>query len=88
MAGHGSQKLFGWFGGYGLAGTAGFFESIGFRRGAGTCAHRPGLFSLDALLGLGSLCTPTVVWTAITVGIVLGFVNLGLRRVALEDATA
>jgi len=26
MAAHGSQKLFGWFGGYGLNGTAGFFE--------------------------------------------------------------
>ena len=26
MAAHGTQKLFGWFGGYGLAGTAGFFE--------------------------------------------------------------
>ena len=24
--GHGSQKLFGWFGGYGLEGTAGFFQ--------------------------------------------------------------
>ena len=33
MAAHGSQKLFGWFGGYGLDGTAGFFESIGFRPG-------------------------------------------------------
>lgn len=33
MAGHGSQKLFGWFGGYGLVGTAGFFESLGFRPG-------------------------------------------------------
>lgn len=33
MAAHGSQKLFGWFGGYGLAGTGGFFESIGFRPG-------------------------------------------------------
>ena len=31
MAAHGSQKLFGWFGGYGLTGTAGFFESLGFR---------------------------------------------------------
>jgi putative oxidoreductase len=30
MAAHGTQKLFGWFGGYGLKGTAGFFESIGF----------------------------------------------------------
>ena len=33
MAAHGSQKLFGWFGGYGIAGTAGFLESIGFRPG-------------------------------------------------------
>lgn len=33
MAAHGSQKLFGWFGGYGLTGTAGFFETIGFRPG-------------------------------------------------------
>ncbi|MEP6766938.1 MAG: DoxX family protein [Gemmatimonadaceae bacterium] len=33
MAAHGSQKLLGWFGGHGLAGTAGFFESIGFRPG-------------------------------------------------------
>ena len=29
MAAHGAQKLFGWFGGYGLAGTGGFFESAG-----------------------------------------------------------
>ena len=33
MAAHGSQKLFGWFGGHGLAGTGGFFEMIGFRPG-------------------------------------------------------
>ena len=33
MAVHGSQKLFGWFGGYGLAGTGGFFEGLGFRPG-------------------------------------------------------
>lgn len=33
MAAHGSQKLFGWFGGYGLAGTGEFFESLGFRPG-------------------------------------------------------
>ncbi|MBV8081484.1 MAG: DoxX family protein [Candidatus Eremiobacteraeota bacterium] len=31
--GHGSQKLFGWFGGYGLAGTGGFFESVGLKPG-------------------------------------------------------
>ena len=33
MAAHGAQKLFGWFGGHGLAGTAGFFEQLGFRPG-------------------------------------------------------
>ncbi len=33
MAAHGSQKLLGWFGGHGLAGTGMFFESIGFRPG-------------------------------------------------------
>jgi putative oxidoreductase len=33
MAAHGAQKLLGWFGGYGLAGTAGFFEGLGFRPG-------------------------------------------------------
>ena len=27
FAAHGSQKLFGWFGGYGLEATAGFFEN-------------------------------------------------------------
>jgi putative oxidoreductase len=28
---HGAQKLFGWFGGGGVRGTAGFFENMGFR---------------------------------------------------------
>jgi putative oxidoreductase len=26
---HGSQKLFGWFGGYGIEGTAGWMETVG-----------------------------------------------------------
>jgi putative oxidoreductase len=33
FVGHGSQKLFGWFGGYGPDGTGQFFESIGIRPG-------------------------------------------------------
>ena len=33
MAAHGAQKAFGWFGGYGLSGTAGFMETLGFRPG-------------------------------------------------------
>src|SRR5690242_8134399 len=33
LAGHGAQKLFGRFGGHGLDGTGGFFDSLGFRPG-------------------------------------------------------
>ena len=33
LAAHGAQKLLGWFGGYGIAGTAGWLESVGFRPG-------------------------------------------------------
>jgi len=33
LAAHGAQKLFGWFGGHGLAGTGAFFEQLGFRPG-------------------------------------------------------
>jgi putative oxidoreductase len=33
MVAHGSQKLFGWFYGYGLRGTGGYFSSIGYPAG-------------------------------------------------------
>jgi putative oxidoreductase len=33
MAAHGTQKLFGWFGGYGLQKTGEFFAQLGFRPG-------------------------------------------------------
>jgi putative oxidoreductase len=33
LAGHGAQKLFGSFGGYGLEGTAGWLDSMGFKPG-------------------------------------------------------
>jgi putative oxidoreductase len=33
LAAHGGQKLFGWFGGGGIAGTGPFFEQLGFRPG-------------------------------------------------------
>jgi len=46
LAAHGAQKLFGLFGGHGLAGTGGFLESLGFRPG------KP----LALLAGLGELC--------------------------------
>jgi putative oxidoreductase len=145
MAAHGAQKLFGWFGGYGLAGTSGFFETLGFKPGrlfataasvgevvsglliafglfgpvgpaillsimivAAVSVHwqhgvfatsngievpllyatgaivlaltGPGRFSLDALLGLGSLWTPAVVAGALAAGVAGGIINLSLRR--------
>lgn len=33
FAAHGTQKLFGWFSGYGIAGTGGWMESIGLKPG-------------------------------------------------------
>jgi putative oxidoreductase len=50
MVAHGGQKLFGWFGGYGLAGTGGFMEQLGFVPG-----RRHALFAGLAELGGGVL---------------------------------
>src|SRR3978361_2474881 len=58
LIGHGSQKLFGMFGGHGPDGTGGFFHSIGFRPGR-PMALVAGLSEAGAglLLALG-LLTP------------------------------
>jgi putative oxidoreductase len=58
MAGHGAQKLFGSFGGHGIAGTGQFFESLGLRPGQ-RHARLAGLseFGGGLLLALG-LITP------------------------------
>jgi putative oxidoreductase len=53
---HGSQKLLGWFGGYGLTGTGGFFEQLGFRPGrAFAAAASLGEITAGILLVLGFL---------------------------------
>jgi putative oxidoreductase len=56
--GHGTQKLFGWFGGYGPQGTGGYFSSLGFHPGV-TLAVIAGLSEAvgGSLLALG-LATP------------------------------
>lgn len=147
MAAHGSQKLFGWLGGYGLSGTGQFFEGLGFRPGrrfalaaglseftgglllafglltpfaaaivvsvmvvAATAVHwknglfagvngievpllyataaaalaltGPGAYSLDAALGLTSLWTAPVIWSALAAGLAGGVINLAIRRPA------
>ena len=58
MAAHGSQKLFGWFGGYGLAGTGGFFESLGFRPGRLFAAAAGGTELVAGLLVAAGLLGP------------------------------
>ena len=72
MAAHGSQKLFGWFGGYGIAGTGGWLESIGFRPGkvqaaiAGTFEFVGGLLiALGLLTPVGAALIIAVMVTAI-----------------------
>lgn len=56
LVGHGTQKLFGWFGGHGLDGSAGFFHALGFRPGkqmaavAGTSEVLGGFLLVSGLL--------------------------------------
>jgi putative oxidoreductase len=56
MAGHGAQKLFGWFGGYGLGGTGKLLEQLGFRPGtAFAAAASISEIASGVLLALGLL---------------------------------
>lgn len=58
LAAHGTQKVFGWFGGYGPKGTGGFFESIGIKPGV-LMAVLAGLAELaGGLLFAAGLWTP------------------------------
>jgi putative oxidoreductase len=72
LAAHGAQKLFGWFGGYGLDATGGFLESIGFRPGRRN-ALMAGLTEAGGgvLLALG-LLTPAAAALVLSVMIVAG----------------
>lgn len=78
LAAHGAQKLFGWFGGYGISGTGGFFEGIGFKPGrffalaAGLGEFGGGLLTF---LGLGGALGPVIVVLVMLVAI--GAVHLG-----------
>src|SRR5579862_1788428 len=78
MAGHGTQKLFGWLGGYGISGTGQFFEGIGFRPGS-TFAAVAGLAeSFGGLLLLLGLVQPLAAILIISVMITaIGSVHLG-----------
>jgi putative oxidoreductase len=67
FAAHGAQKLFGWFGGYGLESTAGWMESIGLAPGTLMAALAGGAeFFGGLLLIAGLLVRPAAVVLAIT----------------------
>jgi putative oxidoreductase len=72
LAAHGAQKLFGWFGGYGLTATGGFLEQLGFVPGR-RAALQAGLAEVGAglLLALG-LLTPVAAAVALSVMVVAG----------------
>lgn len=58
FVGHGAQKLFGWFGGYGPKGTGGWMESIGIKPGV-LVAVAAGLMELTGgVLFAAGLLTP------------------------------
>lgn len=73
FAAHGAQKLFGWFGGYGIAGTGGWLESSGYRPGR-FFATALGLteFTAGLLLALGFLgpVGPALIVTVMIVAMV------------------
>ncbi len=58
MAAHGAQKLFGWFGGYGLQGTGQFFaENLGLKPGVLMAAMGGGTEFIGGLLLIAGLLT-------------------------------
>ena len=75
FVGHGTQKLFGWFGGHGLEGTGAFFEKLGLKPGrrhalaAGTSETVGG-----ALLTLGAA-------TPVAAGLITGTMVTAIRKV-------
>jgi putative oxidoreductase len=75
FVGHGTQKLFGWFGGHGLDGTGAFFEQLGLkpgRRQATTAGASEAIGG--ALLTLGAL-------TPVAAGLITGTMITAIRRV-------
>ena len=78
LAAHGAQKLFGWFGGYGLEGTGQWMASIGLEPGylmallAGSAEFFGGL-----ALVLGLLTRPAALVSALTMLVAMFAVHIG-----------
>src|SRR5947209_9328224 len=77
--GHGTQKLFGWFGGHGLEGTGQFFESLGLRPGRTNALAAGAAEAGGGALLVAGLATPLAA-SAIT-----GAMLTAIHRVHLKN---
>lgn len=77
FAAHGAQKLFGWFGGYGLEGTAGWMDSIGLGPGIlmATLAGSAEFFGGLALIA-GAAVRPVAIALAVTMLVAIFSVHI------------
>ena len=79
LAAHGSQKLFGWFGGYGLNGTAGFMEQLGFLPGRRQ-ATIAGLVELGGGLLLAAGCFTPVAAALVAAMMLVAAVSVHVQK--------
>ena len=78
LAAHGAQKLFGWFGGYGLEGTAQWLASIGLAPGTLMALLAGGAEFFGGLaLVLGLLTRPAALVSAFTMLVAIFAVHIG-----------
>jgi putative oxidoreductase len=83
---HGAQKLFGWFGGYGLDGVAGWMDSVGLSPGyplavmAGSAEFFGGI-----LLILGLLTRPAAAILALTMAVAVFWVHWSAGFFAMNN---
>jgi len=78
LAAHGAQKLFGWFGGYGLEGTGQWLASIGLEPGYLMALLAGGAEFFGGLaLVLGLLTRPAAVVAALTMLVAIFAVHIG-----------
>jgi putative oxidoreductase len=75
FVGHGTQKLFGWFGGHGPDGTGAFFEQLGLKPGKRHATAAGASEAVGgALLTLGAL-------TPVAAGLITGTMITAIRKV-------
>ena len=75
FVGHGTQKLFGWFGGHGIEGTGGAFESMGLKPGKRHAA------AAGAAEAIGGALITTGTLTPIGAALISGTMVTAIRKV-------